>query len=116
DGDAAGVVAVAVRQDDVLDWPGVFGLEQLLVARGGLRQRGVDDDVAVLRGDQEGVAEADRLVDRLVDLQSLLLVLAPAEHSGRVVEERFLQRFLGRLLRVGIGRRGLPRLPRNAAG
>src|SRR5262249_37700717 len=84
--DAAGVVGVHVRQDDVADRRGALGPEQLHVPWCVGRARRVDDHVAGRRDDQEGVAEADRLVNGVVDLEGLFLIAARVQQVGGVVE------------------------------
>ena len=45
-------------------------------------RRGVDDHVALRRGDHERVAEADALIDGVVDFEGFFLVLADAARES----------------------------------
>jgi len=77
--DAAGVVAVGMRKDDVFDGACVFGLKQLFMSRGVEWHRSVDYHIARFGHDHERVAEADGLIDRFSELERFLLILPGAE-------------------------------------
>jgi hypothetical protein len=76
---AAGVIAVPVRQHDVLDRPGVLALKQFLGAGRAHHGRRIDDDVAGRGRDQKGIAEAVCKIDRVVDAHRRLLAFAGAQ-------------------------------------
>jgi hypothetical protein len=64
----ADVIAVSVRQDDVLDWSGAFSAKEFVMNASVRRYRGVDDHVAFRRRNHEGIPETQHHLDRLVDL------------------------------------------------
>src|SRR5262249_52719977 len=93
---AAGVVAVGMRKDDVFDGARVFGLQQLFMSRGVEWHRGVDDHIARFGHDHERVAEADGLIDRFAELERFLLIPSGAErivaHLSLLREAQWLNR------------------------
>src|SRR6185369_9962019 len=72
--DSAGVIAVTVSENDVLDRRLVIGGQQLVMLASVQRDRSVDDDIAFAGLDHERIAEALNHADGFVDLDDLIAV------------------------------------------
>jgi hypothetical protein len=98
---SAGVVAVTVGQDYVLDRTGIFSLQEFHVVWSCNHVRCVDDYIAFAGSDHESIPESYGLIDGVADFESFGLIHALAQDIDGAVDSLLL-----RVLGLGPGRDG----------